>query len=486
MITAYSGMMDERNMSREGPCMLKRQPRMLNAPDLHVELRQSEDEGKEISGYAERVTTIQAMPVGNPQREKLAGELLDEMQALPIKKGYLYHEPDGLEEIRALRPISSLKWAQPVAPPAEDILYDKLYGAWLARCAGCLLGQPIEGWRRERILGLLRDTGNYPVSRYISSDIGDALRTKYGVSDEGQVYGSSKRNWINNVAYMPEDDDTNYTLLGLKILETYGFSFTPDDVAEAWLMNLPLLHVCTAERVAYRNLCNTIAPPESASHRNVYREWIGAQIRADFYGYATPGNPALGAELAWRDGSISHVKNGIYGEMLIAAMLSAAAVLTDIRDVLEAGLSQIPAESRLSLAIRGLVAWKDVDRLSWEEVLDKIHQLYDETDGHDWCHTISNAMIVCTALLYGHLDLGTTLGIAISGALDTDCNAATAGSVIGMMVGAAQLPSTWTAPLCDTVKSGVDGFGMVSISDMAKRSLEVVKHGSSAVVWPSR
>lgn len=456
--------------------MLKDQPWMLHAPDLHVELAQSRDEGKDVTGCDARVAAIQAMPSEDPLREQLAGELLDEMLALPVRADHPFLEPSDLAGIRSLRPATAARWAAPAQVPADDILYDRIYGAWLGRCAGCLLGQPIEGWRRERILGLLRDTGNYPVRRYISSDIEPAIRERYDVRDEGHVYGSDKRNWINNVAFMPEDDDTNYTLIGLKLMETHGYGFLPDDVAETWLTHLPLFHVCTAERVAYRNLAASVPPPRSASHRNVYREWIGAQIRADFFGYATPGDPALGAELAWRDACISHVKNGIYGEMFVAAMLSAAAVETGARAVIEAGLSQIPVNCRLAAEVRELAGWVD-GGIGWEEVLARIHARYDETRGHDWCHTVSNALIVCTALLLGGLDLERTLGIAIAGALDTDCNGATAGSIVGMMCGASHLPEAWTAPLHDTLKSGVDGFGMVRISDMAHRTLAVIRKG---------
>jgi len=455
--------------------MLKTQPWMFNTPDLHFELDQSRDEGKNIDGYAEKIAAIKAMPEGDPERETLAGALLDEMIALPAKPGYRFNEPSDLAVIRAQRPSHAADWNSQGTIPSEEVLYDRIYGAWLGRCAGCLLGQPIEGWRRERILGLLKETGNYPILSYISSDIGETLRKKYDVSDVGHVYGGDKKNWINNVAYMPEDDDTNYTLIGLKVLETYGADFTPDDVAEAWLANLPLFHVCTAERVAYRNLAASIPPPQSASFRNVYREWIGAQIRADFFGYATPGNPELGAEMAWRDASISHVKNGIYGEMFVAAMLSAAATSSGVLEVIQAGLAQIPEKSRLAEEVLETIQWKTGEEIDWETALDRIHARYDEKNGHDWCHTVSNALIVVVGLLYGGLDLGNSIGIAVAGALDTDCNGATVGSIVGMMVGAAKLPASWVDPLCDTLKSGVDGFGMVKISDMAKRTIKVIR-----------
>ena len=99
-----------------------------------------------------------------------------------------------------------------------------------------------------------------PLQNYISSDIGPILREKYNVRDDGHAYGAEKTGWINNVSYMPEDDDTNYTLIALKLVEQYGRDFTPDDAAENWLMNLPLLHLCTAERVAYINLAQSIFP----------------------------------------------------------------------------------------------------------------------------------------------------------------------------------------------------------------------------------
>lgn len=454
--------------------MLSKEPWLKYADDLNIELLQAEDEGKDVDGFAEKVKFIQEKEPGDPSRELLAREFLDMICFLKTKADFKYFEPSDLEGIQAARPDAGRKVKLDISGLTGQKLLDNIYGAWLGRCAGCLLGQPVEGWNRDRIEGLLKETGNYPIKYYISSDISEELRKKYDVVDRVKTYGSDLKNWINNVKYMPEDDDTNYTIIGLKILEQCGPDFTPENVAESWLSNLPILHVCTAERIAYKNLVNGIYPPDSAEYQNVYREWIGAQIRADFYGYVNPGNPELGAEMAWRDASISHVKNGIYGEMFVAAMLSAAAIISDIDRIIDYGLSQIPEKSRLTESIKKVISWKK-EGLDWEQAVDRIHERYDEKISHHWCHTIPNAMIVCLALLYGEADFEKSIGIAVLSAFDTDCNGATVGSILGMMVGAEALPDKWIKPLNNQIKSGVDGFGLVKISDMAKRTLEVTR-----------
>ncbi|MCC3373699.1 ADP-ribosylglycohydrolase family protein [Cohnella sp. REN36] len=437
-------------------------------PDLYIELLQAGDEGKNVEGLERRIADIAALD----ERERLAAELLDDTERLPVRDGYAYDEPSDLDGIRLARPAD--RTAPLPYATGRAAVYDSMYGAWLGRCAGCLLGQPVEGWKRERLTGFLRDSNNYPIERYLSSDQPQAIIDRYEITNDGQVYGSPHLNWINNVSHMVEDDDTNYTIIGLAILEKYGFDFSPEDVAESWLMNLPILHVCTAERVAYRNLVQLVEPPRSASFRNVYREWIGAQIRADLFGYANPGHPEKAAEMAWRDASISHVKNGIYGEMWVAAMLASAAVHSDIERIIQDGLNEIPARSRLAEAIRDVVGWRR-EGISWEEGIARIHERYDEYSSHHWCHTISNAMIVALALLFGETDLERTIGIAVAAAFDTDCNGATAGSIVGMIRGAKALPEKWTAPLNDLIKSGVDGFGLVRISELAERTVAIIE-----------
>lgn len=161
---------------------------------------------------------------------------------------------------------------------------------------------------------------------------------------------------------------------------------------------------------------------------------------------------------------------------MIAAMLSWAACTDDIETIIKGGLEQIPHSSRLTEKILEVIFWKQKG-INWEQAVERIHQEYNEKNSHHWCHTISNAMIVCTALLFGELDFEKSIGIAVSSGFDTDCNGATVGSIVGMIVGAKKLPEKWIKPLNDELRSGVDGFNRVKISDLAKMTVDIIKNG---------
>ncbi|GAA2444413.1 ADP-ribosylglycohydrolase family protein [Streptomyces glaucus] len=350
----------------------------------------------------------------------------------------------------------------------EQELTDRVLGGWLGRIAGNMLGKPVEHgevWTRDRIDRYLRQAAALPLTDYLPEPSGERdardLRPEWRSCVRGRIHGSCR------------DDDVDYAILGLDLLERCGFGFTTEQVGDLWLLRLPYLQTFTAERAAYRNLANGLKPPLTATYDNPYQEWIGALIRADIHGWTRPGDPRRAALLARKDAVLSHTGNGVYGAMWAAALISAAFTAGTVREAVEQALAVIPASSRLARTVRRVVSLHET-RMSWEDTLTT---LSGETAGLGWIHTVPNAAVLTAGLLYGDGDFTRTIALTVRGGLDTDSNGATAGSVAGVLTGAAAIPPQWKDPLEDTVRSAVFGFDGVTISELAHRTLRLARAG---------
>lgn len=431
------------------------------AVELHIEYEQCTDEGLEIEPYKDLIFTVKNMPSGE-FKEKFADIISEMIPNLPRKADLPFNEPSELNEIKALRNTSLWKCEKTVSD-----LQKKIAGAWYGRIAGCLLGKPIEGIRDE-LVPFLKDTGNYPMHRYIKeSDLTEELLSKY-------KYDFRYKCYPDNIECAPVDDDTNYPVMYQQLIEKYGREFKPADVLASWINSQPVNAYYTAEHMAYNNAILGYTPPQTALRKNPYREWIGAQIRGDYFGYINPGEPEKAAETAFRDACVSHVKNGIYGEMWAAAMIACAAVCDTAKEAILGGLSQIPATSRLYKEVTEIIKMHE-NGASFSELYSFIHSEYDHHNPHHWCHTISNALIVTTALLCGDGDFGKSICMAAQCGFDTDCNAATVGSVTGMLKGIEAIDECWTKPLNGKLKTQVFGCECVKIQELIDRTIKHCK-----------
>ncbi len=428
--------------------------------DLMTEYIQSMEEGLDIEKYKSLFEAVSELDNGE-YKTRMSDVIYEMVINAKMQKDYKYTEPNEWEEIKKLRKTHDFD----AVMPDEETLRKKLLGAWTGRAVGCLLGKPVEGIRSNELIPLLKETDNYPMHRYIlSTDITDEVASHYKFFLKNKPYADT-------VDGMPVDDDTNYVVLAQKIIDDYGRDFDSDDVAKAWMKYQSVYSYFTAERIAYVNFINCIEPPASAMYKNVCREWIGAQIRGDYFGYINPGEPENAAKMAYTDARISHVKNGIYGEMFASAMISCAAVTDNIEDIILGGLAQIPESSRLYEAVMKIIdGYKN--GFTVDECFDYIHAAYDEHTDHGWCHTISNAMIVAAALLYGEGDFGKSICIAVGMAFDTDCNGATVGSVLGMRNTIDCIDEYWKKPINGKIHTSIFGVGTVDIEKAVDRTIE--------------
>jgi ADP-ribosylglycohydrolase len=420
------------------------------------ELQQAAESGHDVAHLRARLAAL------SPRDDEALMDLYQEVLALPQATDWPYVEPSALPEILATLPDAAS--STPV-----DRLPDRILGAWTGRIVGCMMGKPFEvGPTRASIRAYLETKHAYPLTGYVPFD-NPAERSQLGISGfegltEGRVHGSVR------------DDDVDYTVLGLHLLEAYGSGYTARDVAGQWLARFPIYQVFTAERATYRNLLRDVPLAEAGEYENPYREWIGALIRADIFGYVAAGAPRRAAVLSYQDACLSHRANGIYGEMWAAALIASAFTVTSPEAAIVESLRHVPPASRLAEEIRTVLQQFQAG-MDWEACLDA---LYARHAGMSWVHTINNAGALAAALLWGEGRFAETAGLAVQAGLDTDSIGATAGSWVGAFLGQSRLPAALVDPLEDRCRSGVFGFGELSINALAERTLALAEPGAGA------
>lgn len=380
-------------------------------------------------------------------REQLLSALRD-LYSLNISPSYPYWEPEEFKEI-----IS--KNVNELGKPSPGDLKDKVRGGLVGRCAGCILGKPVEVVSLDKVISTLKPLGEYPISYFLSLRAIGAL----GHTEE-PILNCSREKLSSAV----RDDDLDYTILNSLLLKERGETFSTMDVAQMWLNHLPYMKIYTAERVAYRNLTLGYTPPHTAKILNPYREWIGARIRCDPFGYISPGDPTSAARMAYTESLISHVKNGVYSSMFTAAMISSSFILEDPKEIIKTSLSVIPQSSRLYEAIED--AMKEARKRSWN---DAIHNLLYEGKYSKYhpVHAIPNDIIVAVSLICGGRDFGESISIAVSSGLDTDCNGATVGSILGVLLGYSHIPNKWRKhfSIIETILAGYSEFPISTLTE---------------------
>jgi ADP-ribosylglycohydrolase len=297
------------------------------------------------------------------------------------------------------------------------------------------------------------------------------LRDYIGFKDRPHILKGSCREFLNR---SEPDDDIDYSVLALMMLERHGLALTTEDVARTWLRMLPAGRTYTAERAAYRTLLARAkeqfadggAPGFDIAEcaDNKYNEWIGAQIRADVYGWVLPGRVGLAADLARRDAALSHRGDGVHGAAFVAALGAALAVHAPDA-ALGFALAEITQGSGACEAVKlGRSLAGDPDGGA------AIRARYAALSP---VHTLNNLALVIWSF-YSHLDdFGAAIGDVVAAGLDTDCNGATVGALWGLTGGA--IPASWTRPWNGRVGVTLAGLDEIAVETLVARTVAVAE-----------
>lgn len=314
-------------------------------------------------------------------------------------------------------------------------------------------------------------TGRIPldyVERVYAGWLGKIIGVRHGGNVEGWTYERLERTFGEITGYLHEfknfaaDDDTNGPMVFLRALEDYTHTsaITAEQMGLTWLNYVPDGHGFfwwggygkSTENTAYLNLKNGIMAPRSGSIEQngaAVAEQIGGQIFIDVWGLIAPGYPQLAAEYAEKIASVSHDGEGKYGGMFIAACIAQAFVEADIRTILEAGLSVIPADCEYTRMVRAVLAFHEKHPNNWRDCFRYVqgHFGYDRYPGV--CHIIPNSAVIVLSLLYGEGDFDQSINICNMCGWDTDCNVANVGCIIGVRNGLDGIDDSWRKPIND-------------------------------------
>lgn len=297
----------------------------------------------------------------------------------------------------------------------DDKLYrEKVMGCWLGKAVGGTLGQPYEG-----------SDGPLNLSFY------DPVPTD-----------------------MIPNDDLDLQVLWAYVMDKLAVPVVDRDLfASAWLKHVDF--PWDEYGIAIRNLHHGITAPYSGTYGNWFVDGLGAAIRSEIWACLAPGKPELAAQYAYEDACVDHAGEGIYAEQFLSAMESVAFIENDIDKLLNAGLAEIPAQSRLAQAI------SDTRKLCKEssDWLKVREQILNRWGSENFTDVVMNIPFAVMALLLGKGDFAKTICLAANCGRDADCTAATAGAILGI-INPASIPENWLKPIGRklVINSGITGI----------------------------
>lgn len=333
----------------------------------------------------------------------------------------------------------------------------KVYAALLGKAVGVYFGRPIEGHSKAMIqerFGPILDHYCAPDMKVplivTDDDISGTFTFIRALADSGQLQ--------NTPDSFFGDTWLNYLLEGQTILWWGGMC-------------------CSTEHTAYLRLKNGIKSPRSGSialNGQTVAEQIGAQIFIDAFGMVAPGNIQLAADLAAKAARVSHDGEAVYAAQVVAAMVAAAFDDSlDMDQVLDRGVSVIPAESLIAQIHRDVRAWAKEDG-DWNRTFERIDEKYGYRNYGGGCHVVPNHAVMVMAWAYGGNDFNKAMQIVTTAGWDTDCNAANVGSVSGLVAGldGMRAPYDYLTPVADRVYVPT-AEGTFSTSDIACEAYRV-------------
>ncbi|OHX63901.1 ADP-ribosylglycohydrolase family protein [Flammeovirga pacifica] len=318
--------------------------------------------------------------------------------------------------------------------------YNKILGGWLGKCAGGILGAPIEGYKC-----------------FNDIELSDKL---------------FETNFPN--------DDLDLQILWLDMVAKKGPKVRHSDFTKHW--NDHVDFPWNEYGIATRNIKIGLDNPDTGKHNNNYwNESMGSPIRSEIWGMLCAGNPEKAAYYARLDSQVDHNGFSDDAEAYFSAAAAIAFTKSDTNEILRDALAYIASDSLMHDLVNKVMYWHT--KFDKDIVTGKIKSVYGDADFTSAPMNIAYTILalveaqgdfdhVIEALHYGH---------------DSDCIVATAGALIGIIRGADEIPELWKKRIGNVLVISPEITGIdcpESISDLTEKTCQVAQmfQGEQAIV----
>ena len=291
----------------------------------------------------------------------------------------------------------------------KETYRDKVYACWIGKNIGGTMGTPFEGLRQ------INDIKGFTTAPNV---------------------------------VLP-NDDLDLQLVWLYALEQNGpHAINANMLGEHWISYIT--PHWNEYGIGKSNLKRGVPAPMSGDYDNDWCNSNGAWIRSEIWATVAPGMPHVAAKYAMEDAMVDHgAGEGTFAAAFVAALQSAAFVVSDLRKCIEVGLAAIPENSRMAKSIVFVLDCYDKG-MSWLDARNAVQQLNSDI-GNGWFEAPSNVTYAAIGLLWGEGDFKKSMITAINCGDDTDCTGATVGATMGILYGTAGIPKDWQTHIGDDI-----------------------------------
>lgn len=303
---------------------------------------------------------------------------------------------------------------------SKERLMDKIKGGWAGQTIGCTYGGPTE-------------------FKYNGTMIQDYVPI---IWPNGYI-----KEWYEKFPGLY--DDVYMDLTFVDVFDRLGLDAPVDSFAVSFAKaGYTLWH---ANQSARYNILQGIMPPASGHWlNNPHADDLDYQIEADYAGLMAPGMPNAASEVSDKIGHIMNYGDGWYGGVYVGAMYALSFVSDDIEFIVTEALKTIPERSAYYQCMSDVIRWHKEFPNDWKRTWFECEKRWSSDIGcPDGVFTpfnidaVINSAYILIGLLYGEGDFYKTLDISTRCGQDSDCNPASAGGILGTILGYSKIPDRW-------------------------------------------